>query len=135
MAGRTKIIDAWAMLAWLLDQPGAVLVERFMNEADAGEASLSMSWINAGEVFYIVARRLGELRAQEFLDRLPSLPVRMMLPDQDAILAAARIKAAFRLSYCDAFAVALAQAENGSVVTGDPEILACGLVPVEWIDA
>jgi hypothetical protein len=40
------------------------------------------------------------------------------------VLEAARIKASYRLSYADAFAVATSRAENAYVLTDDPEILA-----------
>lgn len=39
------------------------------------------------------------------------------------------------VSFSDAFAIALAQSENGSVITGDDEIRQCGLVPVDWVGA
>ena len=56
-----------------------------------------------------------------------------MLPDESGIIAAARIKAAHRVAFGDAFAIALAQAENASVITGDDEIRQCAIVPVDWI--
>ncbi len=131
--GSTKVVDAWALIAWLLNQPAATVVESFLQGADAGNLNLVMSWINVGEVFYVIARRHGDRKAWEFLNRLPSLPIRLELPDEDSIVAAATIKAAHRLSYSDAFAIALAQAEQASVITGDEEIRQCGLVPVDWI--
>jgi len=56
-----------------------------------------------------------------------------VLPDEDAILAAAGVKAAHPVSYSDAFAISLAQSEKASVITGDDEIRECGVVPVDWI--
>jgi predicted nucleic acid-binding protein len=56
-----------------------------------------------------------------------------VLPDEDGILAAADIKAGHPVSFSDAFAIALAQAEKASVITGDDEIRRCGVVPVDWI--
>jgi PIN domain len=66
---------------------------------------------------------------------LPSLPIRLVLPDEDGILAAAAIKAAHPVSYSDAFAISLAQSEKASAITGDDEIRQCGLVPVDWLGA
>ncbi len=48
-------------------------------------------------------------------------------------MAAARIKADNAVAFGDAFAIALAQAEDASVITGDPEIRRCGIVPVDWV--
>jgi predicted nucleic acid-binding protein len=50
-------------------------------------------------------------------------------------MAAARIKAKHALAFGDAFAIALAQSHQASVITGDNEIRRCGIVPVDWIGA
>jgi predicted nucleic acid-binding protein len=131
----TKVVDAWAIIVWLLDQPAAPAIESLIQKADAGNLHLIMSWVNVGEVFYIISRRHGPERAADFIDRLPSLPIRLVLPDEDAILAAAAIKAAHPVSYSDAFAISLAHSEKASVITGDDEIRQCGLVPVDWLGA
>lgn len=76
----------------------------------------------------------GRKKADQFLARLPSLPIRLVLPDEDDIIAAALLKSANRLAYADAFAVALASREGASIITGDPEIAALhDVVAVEWI--
>lgn len=121
------------MLAWLLNQAGASAVESALEEAEAGNLHLFMSWINVGESYYIIAKRHPREQAEEFLHRLPSLPIRIVLPNEEDILAAARIKAAHPVAFADAFAIALAQAELASVMTGDEEIRQCGVVPVDWI--
>jgi predicted nucleic acid-binding protein len=123
------------MITWLLDQANAAAVESFIQAADAGRINLVMSWMNVGEVYYIIFKRHGRDPAEEFLSRLPSLPIRLVLPDQDGILAAAKVKATHLVAFSDAFAIALAQSENGSVITGDDEIRQCGLVPVDWVGA
>ena len=131
-----KILDSWALLAWLLDQPAAGRVEALLERAEAQTLQLSMSWLNAGEVYYMATRRLGKLQAEELLNRLPSLPIHLTLPDVQDILAAAKLKAHYRISYADAFAAALAQRENADLVTGDPELKALdGIVRVDWIGA
>jgi len=49
-------------------------------------------------------------------------------------LAAAHVKAHHPISYADAFAVALAQEMDASVVTGDPEFECVEeLIPVVWL--
>ena len=71
--------------------------------------------------------------AEEFLRALPSLPVHIDVPDREGVIAAARVKASKAVAYGDSFAIALAQATNSSVITGDGEILECALVAVDWI--
>jgi uncharacterized protein len=121
------------MLAWVRLEPSAPLVRQFLLDADAGNVGLVMSWINVAETFYILAKRNSPAVADQFLARLPSLPIRVVLPDEEGIMAAARIKASHTVAFGDAFAISLAQSEGASVITGDDEIRRCALVPVDWI--
>ncbi len=130
-----RVVDSWALVAWVRREPSAPLVRRFLLEAEAGNGSLAMSWINVAETFYILAKRDSAAVADEFFTRLPSLPIRVVLPDEEGIMAAARIKAVHPVAFGDAFAIALAQAEQASVITGDDEIRRCGLVAVDWVGA
>ncbi|HXB72949.1 MAG TPA: hypothetical protein VNY05_32230 [Candidatus Acidoferrales bacterium] len=81
------------MVAWIQREPAAPLVRQFLPDADSGDVELLMSWLNVAETFYILAKRNSPAVADEFLARLPSLPIRIVLPDEDGIMAAARIKA------------------------------------------
>jgi uncharacterized protein with PIN domain len=121
------------MVAWIRDEPAAEAVEEFLRDAEAGRCELVMSWLNVAETFYILAKRDGPHVAEAFMTRLPSLPIRVVLPDEEGIMAAARIKAVHPVAFGDAFAIALAQSENASVITGDGEIRRCGVVPVDWV--
>lgn len=131
----SKVVDAWALLAWIRDeQPAADHVRDCLQQAEQGATQLSMSWINAGEVYYMLARKHDPKAAEDFLTRLPSLPIRLVLPEEEDIVAAAKLKSIHKLSYADAFAVALAQKENAAVITGDPEIRdLADVLMVEWI--
>ena len=81
-----------------------------------------MSWINLGEVSYIVERRAGSDRARRVVRELrPRLS--LDLPTESRVLAAAHLKAEHRMAYADAFAVATAIAHSAILLTGDPEIL------------
>jgi ribonuclease VapC len=57
----------------------------------------------------------------------------MVLPQEEDIIAAAKLKSAYGLSYADAFAGALAMKENAPVITGDPELRELAEVVMEWI--
>jgi len=81
-----------------------------------------MSWINVGEVYYIVARATGTREARRVVAELRRR-VRLDLPTEDRVLAAAAIKASHLLAYADAFALATAAAHDAVLWTGDPEIL------------
>jgi predicted nucleic acid-binding protein len=111
-------LDAWAVVAWLQNvEPAASRVEEAFNGKPI------MSWVNLGEVYYIMHRQksrnaadlvLQDVRAQLYLDEATS----------ERTLAAARIKAVHTMSYADAFALATAVAHDSILLTGDPEILA-----------
>jgi predicted nucleic acid-binding protein len=128
-----KVIDSWAMVAWIQDEPGGRALETFLLKADTGKLQLLMSWYNVAETFYTVAKRRKLAIAEEFLTRLPSLPVRLMVPDAEGIVAAARVKASHAVALGDAFAIALAQSAGASIITGDQEIRRCKLVRVDWV--
>jgi len=121
------------MVAWIQDEPGGSALEALLLKADSGNLQLLMSWYNVAETFYTMAKRKKLAVAEEFLARLPSLPIRLVLPDEDDIVAAARVKASHSVAFGDAFAIALAQSERASVITGDEEIRRCKLVPVDWV--
>ena len=128
-----KVIDSWAMVAWIQDEPGASALQTLLLNADAGNLQLLMSWYNVAETFYTIAKRRKLAVAEEFLTRLPSLPIRLVLPDEAGVMAAARVKASHAVALGDAFAIALAQNAKASVITGDPEIRRSKLVPVDWV--
>jgi uncharacterized protein len=81
-----------------------------------------MSWINLGEVFYIVHRATGVERARAVTVDLRH-QLQLDLPSESRVLEAASIKARYPLAYADAFAIATAVAHGASLLTGDPEIL------------
>ena len=93
-----------------------------------------MNEINLGEVYYSLARSSSTESAEGFLKRLPTLPIRPLSNTYEHVLAAARLKARLPISYADALAVATAQREQATLVTGDPDFQAVQhLVPIRWI--
>jgi uncharacterized protein len=133
----SRVFDSWALLAWIRnEQPAANRVRDLLQDADKGNLDLLMSWINVGEVYYMLVRKHSAKTAEEFLARVPSLPMRLILPDEHSIVNAAKLKATRRISYADAFAALLAQQEQSALVTGDPELRAMGdILQIEWLGA
>ncbi len=114
----TQCLDSWAVLRWLEGaEPAASRVEDVLPERPV------MSWINLGEVFYVVLRAAGEPQARDVVRDLRRR-LTLDLPSTDRVLQAATIKAGHALAYADAFAVATAIAHRAMLLTGDPEILA-----------
>jgi predicted nucleic acid-binding protein len=124
----TTVLDSWAVLRYLEDHGSAA--DRVAGLL-AAERPL-MSWINLGEVFYVVRRRVGEDAASSTVRDLRDVVV-AELPDDHRVLQAARIKSDFPLAYTDAFAAATAQAHAAELWTGDPELLIDN-APWAWRD-
>ena len=121
------VLDAWAVIALLRDEPGADEVERMI----AGGGAI-MSAINLGEVLYGLRRSHGPDIAASRVEGIRQT-VRVEQPDWPLIERAAAVKAEGGVSYADAFCIATALRLSAPVATGDPEILALTDV-VESID-
>ena len=115
------ILDAWAILALIQgEEPAAKKVFQATRRSERQEIALHMSWINLGEVFYIVGRQKGEKEAGNTLEEVLLLPIHFHEANKNRILAAAGYKMKFHVSYADAFAIALSVSLNGTILTGDP---------------
>lgn len=124
----TTVLDSWAVLAYLEDVEPAASDLAGLLEAERP----LMSWINLGEVFYVVRRRHGEEPAVGAVRDLLGV-VHAELASADLVLQAARIKSDHPLAYADAFAAATAVSHQATLWTGDPELLVRG-VPWRWRD-
>ena len=114
----TFALDSWAVLRLLEGtDPAAGRVEQILNDTRP-----VMSWINLGEVFYIVRRDQSDSEAHEVVRDL-RLRLDLDLPSEHRVLAAATIKADHPMAYADAFAAATAAAHDATLLTGDPELL------------
>ncbi len=131
-----KVLDAWALMAWLQDEPAADRVQTLLDDAAAGRLRLAMNMVNVGEVYYKVAKLRGEGHAVAFLKDLRRMPIRTLEAPRALILEAARWKSRYPISYADAFAVATAAREGAPLVSGDPELkvfMKDQSVQIEWI--
>lgn len=124
----TVVLDSWAILRYLEDDGLA---------ADAVASLLAserpvMSWINLGEVYYVIHRVHGEEAATDTVRDLREV-LTPDLPGATRVLDAARIKAEHPLSYADAFAAATAVVLHAELWTGDAELLVAD-APWRWRD-
>jgi uncharacterized protein len=133
--GRTRrLLDSYAILAFLNDEVGAERVARLLEDAEGDGLPLLVNEINVGEVYYIVAKHRSEEAADQVLLHLERLPLQFVPNTFGEVLQAARLKARLSLSYADAFALATAIRFDARLLTGDPEFeQAEHLVGVEWI--
>jgi ribonuclease VapC len=129
-----RLLDSYAILAFLNDEDGADHVARLLENAARDGLPLLVNEINVGEVYYIVAKHRSQDAAEQVLLHLDRLPLELAANSFDDVMEAARLKARLPLSYADAFALATAIRFGARLVTGDPEFAAAGhLVEVEWL--
>ena len=129
-----SLLDSYAILALLNDEPGAQVVADLLRAGARDGDRVLMNEINVGEVYYIVAKHRSVREAERVLRYLETLPLEIVSNGYAEVINAARVKARFPLSYADAFAVATATRLGACVVTGDSEFAAAeDTVDIVWL--
>ena len=118
-----KVLDSWALVAFLLDEPAAEDVERLLVKVAEERIRLLLCVVNWGEVYYSIARAESEPVAEQKMKELATLGIELVPVSDDLLLVreAARVKARHKMSYADCFAAALAKLRKAELVTGDEE--------------
>lgn len=133
-AGVNFVLDSFALIAFFEKEEGYETVEKLLDEARKGQGQLYLSLINWGEVYYSISKARGEQKAEQVLEFIEQLPIKILEVDRNLIYHASRIKSRWALSYADCFAAALARQQDCAVLTGDPEFKKLqGEVKVSWL--
>ena len=129
-----KVLDSWALLCYLEQEPGYEKIIELFEKAVESSKPLLMCIVNWGEVYYQVARRFGEQKAQEIERLIQTLPITLVEANKELTREAAHIKATKRMAYADCFAIALARLKKAELYTGNPEFRAVEKdVKVVWL--
>ena len=129
-----KLLDAFPLVRLFKKEPGFERVKALLSESRRERAPLLISEINAGELYYAVARKAGVDAAEEIIADLSAIPMMLLPTTWELTLAAARLKAQWAMSYADCFAAATAIQHHAILVTGDPEFKQVEhLVKIEWV--
>ena len=129
-----KVLDSWALLCYLEQEPGYGKIIELFEKAVESSKPLLMCIVNWGEVYYQVARRFGEQKAQEIERLIQTLPITLVEANKELTREAAHIKATKRMAYADCFAIALARLKKAELYTGNPEFRAVEKdVKVVWL--
>jgi uncharacterized protein with PIN domain len=118
---KTIVLDSWAIMSYLQGEPSAEKVADIIADAHEDDVPLLMSVVNAGEVWYIIARRTTDADADRSIRQLKQLGIEMMDADWETAHEAGKFKAKNKMSFADCFAVALAKQHKALLLTGDPE--------------
>jgi len=131
-----RVLDSWAILAWLQDEkPASDGVQNLLNLARTGDIELKMNLINIGEVYYRSIRSEDEETAKAFWRGFGRMPIGLVGVTCSLTLIAASLKGQYPIAYADAFAAATARVEKCPLVTGDPELRVLEtLIELEWLE-
>jgi ribonuclease VapC len=128
------VLDSFALVSLYHREPGWQVVQRALYDQEKARTHAVLNWINWGEFYYIVKRRVGPAKTMDALRLLEQLPIELFPVDQPLVQAAADIKSEHALSYADAFCTATAQRVDATVLTGDPEFESVArLVKIRWL--
>jgi predicted nucleic acid-binding protein len=98
---------------------GTDKIRALFQQAERGQARLSMSVVNLGEVLYVLLKHVGEEQARHYVQALQHVAT-MVDADAAQALRAAEMKHHYRLGYADAFAATLALTLKATLVSADP---------------
>jgi ribonuclease VapC len=119
---KAYVLDSWSVMAFLEDEPAGEAVGNLLADAHEHGIPLLMTTVNAGEVWYILAREISEAAADQSIKDVRELGIGFYDADWKLANQAARFKAVKKMSFADCFAAALAVQQKGSMlVTGDKE--------------
>lgn len=127
------VLDAFALLAYFRNEPGAPTVSALLDEAEKRGERLPISAVNLAEVVYKSIRGSGIDGGLHALARVRQLPVEVIALGEELALEAAVIKGAHRISYADCVAAALAQKLDAKLVTGDTGLRDVPDLAIEWL--
>ncbi|TMI78667.1 MAG: type II toxin-antitoxin system VapC family toxin [Bacillati bacterium ANGP1] len=132
------VLDSSALLAFLYGERGREQVQELLLKATLSRVSLRLHRLHLGEVYYVFYRKGGARVAETMLGDVGQLPVVVEDRVSPALMReAGRIKASYRVSYADAFAVGLARIRKGTLVSADRHeftpVESAEEVAVNWI--
>jgi len=130
----TKVLDSYAVMTFLEDEPGADLVRGLILKAEEGSVKLLMSVVNLGEVWYSIARTTSPETADQYVREIQGMAIETVDADWQLTRQAAAFKAEGNIAYGDCFAAALAKDRKADLVTGDKEFKVLeGEINVTWL--
>jgi predicted nucleic acid-binding protein len=115
------VLDSWAVIAYLEGEAAARRVADHIADAHEQDVPLLMSVVNAGEVWYIIAREASVTDADRSITELKHLGIKFIDADWTLAHEAGGFKSKYKMSFADCFAAALAKHRNALLLTGDPE--------------
>ena len=115
------VLDTSACFAFLENEAGADIVETYLLDARAERVVLHASFASLTEVEYITIQERNQADATAALAKMRGWPVRWHHTDDVLCSEAAKLKAAHKISFADAFVAATALHLGATLVHKDPD--------------
>jgi predicted nucleic acid-binding protein len=132
---KSIVLDSWAIMAYLEDEQAGEKVADLIADAHDNGVPLLMSVVNAGEIWYIVARRTTPAEADRTVKLLTDIGIKFIDADWPLTKIAAGFKVNGKISYADSYAAALATQEEAILFTGDTEFAQLeSKIVIEWLN-
>jgi predicted nucleic acid-binding protein len=129
------VLDSWAVIAYLEGEPAAAKVADHIADAHENEIPLFLSVVNAGEVWYIIARETSVSDADRSISELRHLGIEFIDADWTLAHEAGGFKSKYKMSFADCFAAALAKHKKALLLTGDPEFKQVEpQIAIDWLN-
>jgi predicted nucleic acid-binding protein len=127
------VLDANAVLRYFVDSQGqgSDKLRALFEQAERGQAHLSMSVVNLGEVLYVLLKYVGDVRARHCIQVLQHAAT-MVEADVAQALGAAEWKQKYKLGCADSFAATLAVSLQATLVSADPGFERLGKT-IKWM--
>jgi predicted nucleic acid-binding protein len=131
---KVLVFDSWAVLAYLEGEPAAEKVANHIADAHDDGIPLFMSVVNAGEVWYIIAREASVSDADRSILQLRQLGIEFVDANWSLAHEAGGFKSKYKMSFADCFAAALAKQKKALLLTGDPEFKQVETqITIDWL--
>lgn len=118
--GASYVLDACSLIALIRREAGSDRVAMLLHQAEKGTVHLFVHRVTLAEVYYDVLRSSGKEKADAALAALEALQIAVSYDlDITFIQTLSKYKVAHKISFADAFVLALAETQNATVVTSD----------------
>ena len=131
---KPTVLDASAVLALFLDEPGAEKMEHLFHLASEADRPVFISAVNWAEVLYKMERKHGQAGLDTARQFERTTPLETVPVDRELAESAALLKNEHDLGLADAFAAALAKSKKAELVTADHEFKAVEKeIKINWL--
>jgi PIN domain nuclease of toxin-antitoxin system len=114
------VLDACALIALLNRETGYEEINHLLLKAELGEVSICMNIVNLLEVYYDRINISNLEKADIFLETIYNSSVEILEQQNKEILKnAGRLKASYKMSLADSFALSTAVCKQATIITAD----------------